>query len=65
MHATVQPWHAEGRPSPTEALRCLQCLAACSTSWPSTWIRTTRADWRPGAALGCGHFCSNLYSACA
>ena len=23
MHATAQPWHAEGRPSPTGALRCL------------------------------------------
>jgi hypothetical protein len=29
MHATAQPWHAEGRPSPTEALRCLH---ACSSS---------------------------------
>jgi hypothetical protein len=23
MHATAQPWHAEGRLLPTEALRCL------------------------------------------
>ena len=29
MHATAQPWHAEGLPSPTEALRCLH---ACSSS---------------------------------
>ena len=29
MQATAQRWHAEGLPSPTEALRCLH---ACSSS---------------------------------
>ena len=24
MHATAQPWHAEGRPLPTGALRCVK-----------------------------------------
>ncbi len=49
MHATAQPWHAEGRPSPTGALRRLHTLSSCKqaehckrckrNSGPGSWPR--------------------------
>ena len=33
MHATAQPWHAEGQPLPNGALRDRQLYAPCVGGW--------------------------------
>ena len=43
MHATAQPWHAEGRPSPTGALRRLRSLPALPAASPMQRNRMHRA----------------------
>ena len=36
MHATAQPWHAEGRPSSTGALRGTS--KAVAVGWSGAWL---------------------------
>ena len=61
MHATSQPWHAEGRPPPNGALPVLaELLARLTSASPTLWRRAIKADWRLGAAHRQGHFRGNL-----
>ena len=46
LQATAQPWHAEGRPLSTGALRCLRILATLPAASPMQRNRTHRAATR-------------------
>ena len=46
MHATAQPWHAEGRPLPNGALPVpAELLARLTSASRALWRRALKADW--------------------
>ncbi len=46
MHATAQPWHAEGRPLPNGALPVpAELVARLTSASPALWRRAIKADW--------------------
>ena len=47
MHATAQPWHAEGRPLTTGALRCPQDLVALDSRKPPVALCAARNSGEP------------------